>query len=95
MARLNESDVINLGYSNPIYSEEHGWCALVQFMFTWAIVSDIHEMGYVDRWCYSSEEKAKTALLSWAGKDGEPDGWHRHPISGRRINEDGTMHINF
>lgn len=95
MSRLTEPEIIEMGYSNPIYTEEHGWCALVQFMFTWAIISDIHEMGYVDRWCYATEEKARKALEEWGGKGAEPAGWHRHPQSGRRVSDDGTIHINF
>lgn len=45
------------------------------------------EFGYEDRWCYHSVADALRALNRWDGT-GEPDGWHRHPTSGRR-REDG------
>lgn len=94
MAELTKSEVIELGYTEPVFTEENGWCALVQFMFTWAIVSEIHAMGYVDRWCYSSREKALEALKEWRGSVGEPQGWHRHPITGRRVASDGSTYVN-
>lgn len=59
---------------------------VVRMAFTWAILSDITEWGYGDRWCYSSEAGAFMALNDWqqAGGEGEPNGWHRHPDTGRR-----------
>jgi hypothetical protein len=39
--------------------------------------------GYDDRWCYHSAAAAHAALAAWDGT-GEPQGWHRHPFSGRR-----------
>ncbi len=39
-----------------------------------------------ERWCYVNVPAAISALLRWAAEDweGEPEGWHRHPTSGRR-----------
>lgn len=39
--------------------------------------------GYDDAWCYGSLEAALAAARAWDGK-GDPEGWHRHPASGRR-----------
>lgn len=41
--------------------------------------------GYTDRWCYGTVPAAVAAAKAWDGvPPGEPDGWHRHPSSGRR-----------
>lgn len=34
-------------------------------------------------WCYHTRAGAEAALAAWDGT-GEPDGWHRHPMSDRR-----------
>lgn len=61
------------------------WAAVMPLMYTHAIITGRmgDEIGYDDRWCFSSMEKAKAALDVWDGT-GEPQGWHRHPDSGRR-----------
>ncbi len=58
---------------------------LYRMMYTWAlVVGDINAGGaYDDRWCYHDRDVALAALADWDGT-GEPDGWHRHPTSGRR-----------
>lgn len=57
-----------------------------RFAFTSAIVvADsvwIH-YGYSDRWCYETMADAVRALAEWTTEP-EPEGWHRHPNSGRR-----------
>jgi len=60
-----------------------GDAAIMPLMFTHAIVSGFTPWGYKDRWCYGSYEEARAALDAWDGV-GEPDGWHRHPATGRR-----------
>ena len=40
---------------------------------------------YEDRWCYPTAIAALHAAELWNGPDGpEPEGWHRHPRTGRR-----------
>jgi hypothetical protein len=58
---------------------------LMKFMFTTAIIKiEVNNFHcYEDRWCYHSEQDARLALQNWDGT-GEPTGWHRHPASGRR-----------
>lgn len=59
--------------------------AICRFAFTYAILSDLTRWGYGDRWCYSSIWDAMEALAAWNGEEGtEPQGWHRHPYTGRR-----------
>jgi hypothetical protein len=40
---------------------------------------------YEDMWCYQAEQAkaAWVAALGWDG-EGDPEGWYRHPASGRR-----------
>lgn len=62
-----------------------GWCALERFAYTFAILAGCDRGGYRDRWCYESRAQALRAFQSWSGAKGtEPDGWHRHPDTGRR-----------
>ena len=65
------------------------FAAIMPLMFTSAIVTvragDTHSTE--DRWCYHTEGSALAALDAWDGT-GEPDGWHRHPGSGRRRGDD-------
>lgn len=71
-----------------------GIVCIHRFMFTWAILAGMATWGYEDRWCYSSYAKARAALDAWDGADGtEPSGWHRHPATGRRVDEDGRQYV--
>lgn len=47
----------------------------------WGYVGDLD--CYEDRWCYHTAEAAILAASAWDGT-GEPEGWHRHPRTGRR-----------
>lgn len=61
------------------------YAAIRPLAFTHAlIVGRIGDLdGYDEGWCYGSYRAAKDALDAWDGL-GEPQGWHRHPTSGRR-----------
>lgn len=78
--------MMGMGYFSikPIRNGEY-WAGLYIFMFTTAII--VGKMGdeysVEDRWCYHNREDAQKALDNWNGI-GEPDGWHRHPYTGRR-----------
>lgn len=48
---------------------------------------DDHDLTYwmLDRWCYDTPRAAVRAAEAWDGAEGtEPQGWHRHPSTGRR-----------
>lgn len=74
------------------------YCAILPMMFTHAVVVgfiDDCRMGYDDRWCYHDSFAAIAAATVWSGEPGtEPEGWHRHPRSGRRRDADGNETIN-
>jgi hypothetical protein len=72
----------------------NGECAWVARMaFTVAILYGFDTWGHRDRWCYDTHAAARRALTEWDGI-GEPKGWHRHPSSGRRMDENGEMYVN-
>lgn len=86
-----------LGYEHVRPISGGRWAGLMRFMFTYAII--VGQMGdestYDDRWCYETYAAALMALETWDG-EGEPEGWHRHPISGRRRKggDPATEYIN-
>lgn len=70
------------------------YIAIYPLIYTHAII-----MGKVgdtssfdDRWCYHNYMGAKVAYENFDG-DGEPEGWHRHPFSGRRRDENGKEYV--
>jgi len=46
-------------------------------------VEDLGLGIYSDVWQYQSRDAALVALAAWDG-EGEPEGWYRHPATGRR-----------
>jgi hypothetical protein len=83
----------NDGYRFAHVFPDGRWAALRHFMFTIAIIVgtvETMETGYEDRWCYHSLDQAIEAYVRWIADEGvgEPDGWHRHPSSGRRRDPD-------
>lgn len=68
--------------------DDERWVAVIPFIFTHAIVWGWMRTAtsfYEDRWCYHSPRDAIAAATVWDVAPGtEPEGWHRHPMSGRR-----------
>mgnify|MGYP006141756541 CR=1 FL=1 len=83
------------GYSHLLWCREHGFVGILPLLYTTAVVSELTGYGYGDRWCFDGNEKALTAALQWGPEHPEPQGWHRHPQSGRRIQKDGTVEVFF
>lgn len=67
------------------------YAAIYPKMFTHAIITgrvgDRVSLG--DCWCYPDFASAVRALAAWDGT-GEPQGWMRHPDSGRRVSRSFT-----
>lgn len=68
-------------------------------MFHWTMIrGDFNDpVGYFDRWCYADRDLAERSLHDFPenpGNDYEPDGWHRHPKSGRR-RENGDQDMEY
>jgi hypothetical protein len=69
---------------------------VTRFLYTDAILAGVTERGYQDRWCYAHGYAAEDALEDWMANfatQSEPQGWHRHPPTGRRRREDGTEYF--
>lgn len=67
-------------------TDGHG-IAVMPLLYTAAvIVTRAGSMTYEDRWCYTDVPAALRAAQAWRGDwpATEPDGWHRHPSTGRR-----------
>lgn len=79
------------GYKAVRLLPDGRWAAISPLMFTAAIiVGRVGDLtGYDDRWCYHDVASARSALDAWVGQ-GEPEGWHRHPATGRRVISDGS-----
>lgn len=76
---------------------ENRYVAILRFLYTYAIVTGSlnDRFSYNDRWCYHNLGDCKKAYNSWDGADGtEPKGWHRHPATGRRVDEHGNEYVN-
>jgi hypothetical protein len=84
------------GYKDIKLLSPTKWAAINQFMFTHAIIVGTvgNRTEYDDRWCYHDYKSAKAALDAWDGT-GEPQGWHRHPPTGRRREAGMEEYINF
>lgn len=80
------------GYLHVRELPEAGICGIMPMMFTHALIAGMNRYGYEDRWCYRSEAAALAALDAWDGS-GEPAGWHRHPDTGRRVDDDGRQYV--
>lgn len=60
---------------------------VLPLIFTAAIVTTpvTSDITYTDRWCYRSIPEALAEAQRWPAVPGsEPQGWHRHPGTGRR-----------
>lgn len=52
-----------------------------------------NRMTFAAEYCYHDHDAAWRCALGWDGQD-EPDGWYRHPMTGRR-RPDGTVESEF
>lgn len=84
----------------------HGWVvgtksglqvAVIPFAFTAGLIIGRLTVAdfYQDRWCYHTVPAALAAALAWDGEypDTEPTGWHRHPLTGRRVDAAGEPYV--
>lgn len=84
--------------TEPVWNEERAcWTVketavylieVIPQMFNFRLVITPKEMTmvYDDMWCYDSLTSALLGALCWDGNypDTEPEGWFRHPPTGRR-----------
>lgn len=78
--------LMECGYTDVKPLKGGKWACINRLLFTTAILTGSDatvEDTYERRWCYHTYEDAQRALDAWDGT-GEPEGWHRDPITGRR-----------
>jgi hypothetical protein len=80
----NDEDLLRMGYERPFKVLGDGRIAAIMHIdgFTEALVVGIHPWGH-DHTYYYRHGKAAQALAVWNGEH-DPDGWIRHPQTGRR-----------
>lgn len=85
---------VDCGYQNVRLLPEGRWAGIWSQMFSHAVIVGRvgSRLGIDDRWCYHDAATARMALQAWDGT-GEPEGWHRHPRSGRRRVDQGMSTI--
>ncbi len=67
--------------------QDMGTCTfIVRKVYTYAVcIGPFRGATIDDTWCYEHFQDALAALVMWDPmEDREPDGWHRHPRTGRR-----------
>ena len=86
--------VVECGYSDIRILPGRRYVAIMPLLYTHAIIigSIGDQLGYADRWCYGGRAAAIAALEAWDGQ-GEPEGWHRHPGTGRRREYDAETSL--
>jgi hypothetical protein len=58
------------------------WAEILPMIFNHRII--VTDGSTVDfAWCYETKERAIEYFEKWDGK-GEPDGWHKNPMTGER-----------
>jgi hypothetical protein len=67
------------GYTDYHEFDNERDACIVRLLFTYAILADLNEWGYGDRWCFHSYADARRALDAWDGES-ESRGWHRPPF---------------
>ena len=74
------------GYTDYVVFADGRDACITRIGFNYAILADLTETFYGDRWCFHHYALARAALADWIDKGGpEPTiHWHRHPDTGRR-----------
>ncbi len=75
-------------YSHPRLFGDGRWACVAPSVYSCAIIVGRvgnHE-SFDDRWCYHDHRAACVALDAWNGV-GEPQGWYRQSMTGRRLAE--------
>lgn len=62
-------------------------CGVQKLLYHYTLHVGIDDFGYADRYCYTTRARAEKHLREWDG-NGDPEGWHRHPATGRRRDGD-------
>ena len=61
------------GYEEVRHIPGQGWCGVLPFAYTWAVVVGLTTEGYERRYCYEHQTDAIDGLATWEGA-GHPSG---------------------
>lgn len=75
-----------MGYIAWRQLDDGSWLGVAPMTFgKGRVCVDLDPFGYADGYCYTSQVEAINAMQAFDPvRDEEPDGWFRHPQSGRR-----------
>lgn len=94
---ITDDELMKIGegtYSGIKHFPDGNRAWVARMIFTVAILYGVEPYGYRNRWCYHTMADARRALEEWDGAPGtEPQGWHRHPDTGRRRDDDGQEYV--
>lgn len=77
--------------------DDDRYVAVVPFLFTWGLIWGHKKevlFGHSDRWCYKSFHIAFVAATVWDGTGDPPGNWIKHPLTGRRRDENGAEYVD-
>jgi len=84
--------LVSNGYATVIFTPNGRWVGILRLLYHWTMHSGVvgDRTGHDRRYCYRTYEMALSALAEWTLREfeGEPEGWHKDPFSGR-IRPDG------
>lgn len=63
------------GYQSVRHVPGQGWCALLQFAFTWGLVVNLGPDCYERRYCFEHRADAAQAFAAWNGVDHPGGPW--------------------
>lgn len=83
---FTETELKEMGYTSWRELEDGTILAVGPMLFgNGRLFIDISYSGYEDCYCYDTLEGAHQSMMNYVPeKDKEPEGWKRHPLSGRR-----------
>lgn len=83
---FSDEEMKSMGYTHWRLLEDGELMAVSAMLFSnGRLFVGVNRNGYEDCYCYDSVEKAIDSMNNFNPiLDSEPDGWKRHPTSGRR-----------
>lgn len=86
MMRFTENELQDMGYTAWRELTDGTVLAVGPMLFgNGRLFVDVNHSGYEDCYCYDSMALAYESMMNYNPQtDVEPEGWKRHPLSGRR-----------
>lgn len=83
---FTNEEMNEMGYSHWRLLDDGNLLAVSEMLFSnGRLFVGVNRYGYEDCYCYDNVEKAIESMNNFdPAHDIEPDGWKRHPYSGRR-----------